>query len=69
MGSKEQIGKSLKKARKGLGLTQAQLAEKIGISSNYYSMIERGEKENPGSKVMSEIAKVLKLKPSDVLPF
>ncbi len=69
MGSKEQIGKSLKKARKSLELTQAQLAEKIGISSNYYSMIERGEKENPGSKVMSEIAKVLKLKPSDVLPF
>lgn len=69
MGSKEQIGKSLKKARKSLGLLQAQVAEKAGITSNYYSMIERGEIENPGSKVMSDIAKVLKLKSSEVFPF
>lgn len=69
MGSKEQIGKSLKKARKSLGLIQAQVAEKAGITSNYYSMIERGEIENPGSKVMSDIAKVLKLKSSEVFPF
>ena len=32
-------------------------------------MIERGEEENPGSKVMIEIAKILKLKPSDVFNF
>lgn len=69
MGSKEQIGKSLKKARKSFGLIQAQVAEKAGITSNYYSMIERGEIENPGSKVMSDIAKVLKLKSSEVFPF
>ncbi len=61
-------GKTLKKARKNLELTQAQVAEKIGISSNYYSMIERGKRENPGSKILKEIARVLKLDPSDVLP-
>ena len=61
-------GKTLKKARKSLGLTQAQVAEKIGISSNYYSMIERGKRENPGSKILKEIARILKLDPSDVLP-
>jgi len=69
MGNKEQIGKSLKKARKSLGLKQVQVAEKAGITSNYYSMIERGEIENPGSKVITKIAKVLKLKSSDVFPF
>ncbi len=67
--SKEQVGKNIKKARKGLKLTQVDIAEKIGISSNYYSMIERGELDNPGSQVMSKIAKVLKLEPSDVFPF
>ena len=65
----KKIGKALKKARKSLGLTQAQVAEKVGISSNYYSMIERGERENPGSNIMSKIAKMLNLKPSDVFDF
>ncbi|MGH7203833.1 MAG: helix-turn-helix transcriptional regulator [Candidatus Levyibacteriota bacterium] len=63
------VGKSLRKARKSLGLTQAQVAEKVGISSNYYSMIERGERENPGSSIMTKIAKVLKLKSSDIFTF
>ena len=67
--SSQEIGKALKKARKSFGLTQLQVAEKVGITSNYYSMIERGEKKNPGSKVMTEIAKVLKLKASDIFPF
>lgn len=62
-------GKKLKKARKVLGLKQHQVAKKAGITSNYYAMIERGEIENPGSKVMTNIAKVLKLKSSDIFPF
>jgi putative transcriptional regulator len=65
----KKIGKLLKKARKNLGLTQVQVAEKVGISSNYYSMIERDQRENPGSQVMAKIAKVLKLKSSDIFPF
>lgn len=69
MNSQERIGKTLRKARNNLGLRQSDVAKKVGISSNYYSMIERGERENPGSKFMTKIAKVLKLKPSDVLPF
>jgi transcriptional regulator with XRE-family HTH domain len=68
MKSQKQIGKVLKKARKELKLTQEQVADKVGISSNYYSMIERGERDNPGSKVMREIAKVLKLNASDLFP-
>jgi len=60
------IGKKLKKARKSMNLTQVQLAEKVGITSNYYSMIERGVVENPGTKNITKIAKVLKLKPSDI---
>jgi transcriptional regulator with XRE-family HTH domain len=63
------VGKTLKKARKSIGLTQVEVAEKVGISSTYYSMIERGEKTNPGSKIMIKIAKFLKLNPSDVFPF
>ena len=66
MNSQERVGKTLKKARKELGLRQSDVAVKVGISSNYYSMIETGKRENPGSQVMTGIAKVLKLKLSDV---
>lgn len=68
MNSQERIGKTLKNTRKNLGLKQSDVAEKVGITSNYYSMIERGEINSPGSKVMAKIAKVLKLKSSDVVP-
>ncbi len=67
MNSQERVGKRLKKARKELGLTQLEVAEKVGISSNYYSMIETGKRENPGSKYMNAIVKVLKLEPEDVI--
>lgn len=36
------IGRRIKERREELGLTQAQLAEKLGISANYLSTIERG---------------------------
>lgn len=65
MGNKK-VGKTLKKARKGLGLKQSDVAKKAGITSNYYAMIERDEIDSPGSKVMTEIAKVLKLQLFDV---
>lgn len=36
------IGKRIKECRKKLRLTQEQLAEKTGFSSNYISAVERG---------------------------
>ncbi len=36
------IGKRIQKYRKGKGITQEQLSEKIGISRDYYSKLERG---------------------------
>ncbi len=68
MDTQKKIGKNLKKARKNLGLKQSEVAEKAGISSNYYAMVERGEK-NPSSKILEDIFKVLKVKSSDILPF
>ncbi|MBD5103226.1 MAG: helix-turn-helix transcriptional regulator [Subdoligranulum sp.] len=37
------IGKRIKEARKRLGLTQEQFAEKAGFTANYISMLERGK--------------------------
>ena len=38
------LGANIRKYRKQIGITQEQLAEKIGKSVNYIGMIERGEK-------------------------
>ncbi len=37
------LGNTIKKARKKTKLTQAQVAEKAGMSTNHYAMLERGE--------------------------
>ena len=46
MDSKQLIGKRIKGLRQARGLSQATLAEKVGMSPKYLSSIERG-KENP----------------------
>lgn len=68
MGSKEEIGKNIKRARGKLGLTQLQVAEKVGIHVNYYARIERGN-ARASIDVLKEISSVLKVKSSEILPF
>ena len=68
MGSQEKLGKNVKKAREKLGLTQEELAEKVGIHVSYVSRIERG-KVNPSYDILENLAKVLKVKYSAFLPF
>lgn len=62
------IGKKLKDARKKLGLKQSDVAEKAGISVNYYARVERDE-ENTTIETLKRILKVLNIKSSDVLTF
>ncbi len=68
MGSQAQLGKNVKKARENAGLTQEKLAEKAGIHVSYVSRIERGV-VNPSFDILENLAKVLKVKSSDLLPF
>lgn len=70
--SEKEIKASLKsgllKARKAVGLTQLEVAEKVGTDVTYYAKLERGESV-PSLKMLEKVLKVLKLKSSDVLPF
>lgn len=68
MGSQEQIGKNIKKAREKANLTQEEVSEKVGIHVSYYSRIERGV-VNPSVEVLEKIVKVLRIKSADILPF
>lgn len=70
--SEKEIKASLKsgllKARKAVGLTQLEVAEKVGTDVTYYAKLERGESV-PSLKMLEKVLKVLELKSSDVLPF
>ncbi len=68
MGSKQQIGKNLKKAREKTGLTQREVAGKVGIHANYYARIERGEIDG-SLDTLKTIFKILNVKSSDIFPF
>ncbi len=56
--NKIQLGLNIKQARKKLGLTQEELANKLNVSSNYISAIECGKK-TPKLEMFFKIADVL----------
>ena len=62
------IGKTFQEAREEQGLTQAQVAKKASLSTNWYARFERGE-ETASAKTIERIAKVLKIKSLDILSF
>ncbi|MCL4416598.1 MAG: helix-turn-helix transcriptional regulator [Actinobacteria bacterium] len=68
MGSQEKLGVIRRGTREKAGLTQEDVAKKVGIHVSYYSRIERGV-VNPSVEILESIVKTLKIKSSDILPF
>ena len=66
--TRQQVAKNIRHFRKNKGLTQQDVAEKSGISSNYYARIERADVK-PSVETLEKIVKALGIKSSDVLPF
>lgn len=64
----KKIAQKLKQVRLQKGLSQAGLAEKSGINSNYYAKIERSEIK-PSVEILEKIIKALGVKSSDIFPF
>jgi XRE family transcriptional regulator, regulator of sulfur utilization len=60
------ISKRIKKLRGELGLTQEDLAEKVGVSRVYVGYVEQG-RNTPSLEILEKIAKALKSKLSDLL--
>ena len=64
----KEIGLKIAYYRKKKEYTQAQLAEKVGISTNYLGMIERGNQGKSFSLgTLFLIAQALEVKPEDLL--
>lgn len=60
------LGKKIKRLRGKTDLTQAELAEKVGISTTYMGNIEQGLYA-PSLEVLEKIAKHLKIKTGELL--
>lgn len=62
----ERIASRLRKARHAKQRTQAELAQKAGISETYYAQIERAKK-NPSITVFLGIIEALGVSSKDIL--
>lgn len=63
--TRDRLGRKVQRLRKGTGLSQEKLAEKINISRTHMGHIEQGRK-SPSLKVMTKLARVLRVKISDL---
>jgi len=62
------FAKRLKKARRSVGLTQEQLADKTNLSTTFIGLLETGRRK-PSLKSLQKIASTLGFKAKDLLPF
>jgi transcriptional regulator with XRE-family HTH domain len=62
----KELGQRVRQARAEKGLTQAMVAEKLGMSVAYLSLIERGGRNPPYTTVV-EIARVMGYTPRQLL--
>lgn len=60
------ISKRIKKRRNDLGMTQEDLAEKVGVSRVYIGYVEQS-RNTPSLEILEKIAKALKVKLSELV--
>lgn len=59
------LGKKIQRVRNKTGMTQEQVAEKVGISRAYMGYIEQG-RYSASLEVIEKVARALKVKVSDL---
>lgn len=64
MNINQQVGHRIKVRRVELGMTQAELAQKLSVGQSNLSYIERGERDVSVS-LLAEIAQALKCRPEE----
>lgn len=66
--SLQKLAANLKRVRHDKHMTQVEVAEKAGLSTNYYARVERGD-VNPTFETLEKLTKALSIASSDILPF
>ncbi|MDT8345104.1 MAG: helix-turn-helix transcriptional regulator, partial [Thermohalobaculum sp.] len=59
------IGARIRERRRAIGLTQSELARRIGISASYLNLIE-GNKRGVGDKLLGRVARELSIRAEDL---
>ncbi len=62
------LARKIQRVRKSKGLTQEQVAEKVGVSTTWIGYIETGYRI-PNLKMVYRIARALNVKVKDIFPF
>ena len=62
------LAQNIRARRKALGLTQAQLAGRLGIPQSCISRIERGRRDLTVTGTLPRWARALECAPADLLP-
>ncbi len=55
------LGQAIRAIRREAGLSQKEVAEAAGIDQSYMSMIESGQRRNPGTRIIARLAQVLQV--------
>lgn len=63
----EEIGKLIKEKREKLGMTQAQLGEKLGVGAGAVNKWELGTVVNVKREMLRNLAVVLKIHPANLI--
>ena len=66
---KNSFGENLKRERLAAGFTQAQLAEKIGITQANLSILKTGKAKAIRFSTLESICRVLDCQPADILEY
>lgn len=67
MDRNNEFGNKIRALRKLAGLTQRELAEKVGIDFTYLSKIENGIMVPPSEETINKMSEVLKFAPDELL--
>jgi transcriptional regulator with XRE-family HTH domain len=63
------LGEYLRAERERAGISQRQLAGRVGIHNSYLARLENGETANPAADLLQRIAEVLEISSADLLAF
>src|SRR5258707_15181482 len=62
-----EIGARIRSLRQTLKMTQAEVAERVGIDASFYGQVERGA-NIPSLRTLFAVAHVLRVEPASLLP-
>ncbi|MFA5202911.1 MAG: helix-turn-helix transcriptional regulator [Lentisphaeria bacterium] len=57
MNTKPGIGRAIRVIRAVRGITQKELAEKVGVKPSYISLLEAGKRNNPSTEFLIRLSK------------